>query len=372
MVLVDYGQLTEEEIEELISYLHVKVAGAMKPLLKGNANFKKTTTTLERTQMTGSKRRRSSALLAASLTEGSAAFFESVGGSLDGSRDPVSASGDHMQQHQLLQQQQHQYERLMDGPKLTAKRSEAEDATGDGSSDDDSVDCLLASFEDPRGGVAGAGVGSAAVGNSRLDKPKYVKTSWTPAEDELLKAMFAKFREKPQKWKVISTEFNKVTQEGSFKDETQCERRWRNMPFTAQDDAMILELAHTVGVDGVTWKEVAKNILGHSGTQCQERWIKLSSNAQAASHHQQQHHAGHIPSVSGVEIPVSGVENEAAGEDTLALGAAGGELQEAAIEVIPDAVAAGVGKFKKAKLTATKLTAAATSEDAEKGKAKAK
>lgn len=178
--------------------------------------------------------------------------------------------------------------------------------------------------------------------------------------------MFAKLREKPQKWKVISAEFNKVTQEGSFKDETQCERRWRNMPFTAQDDAMIMELAHTVGVDGVTWKEVAKNILGHSGTQCQERWIKLSSNAQAAAAQHQHHNLSHVNnnlalnSVTQPKVEAEPAVAVTTGED---VSGNGGDVHEASVEVIvTDAVAAGVGKFKKAKLTATKAAAASLPE----------
>jgi len=113
--------------------------------------------------------------------------------------------------------------------------------------------------------------------SSRLLKKnqrKTQKTSWTSAEESLLKKL-VKEQKGHKNWKKISEHF-------MGKTDADCQYHWENFinldslakgkkrPWTEEEDAKVIELIEKMGPH--KWTYIAAHLPGRVGKQCRERW----------------------------------------------------------------------------------------------------
>ena len=115
---------------------------------------------------------------------------------------------------------------------------------------------------------------SKATSWTSEDKGKHTGGRWSQEEDNRLKEVVKELG--PKNWKVISKKaFN-----GSRSD-VQCLHRWQKVlkpglvkgPWTAKEDAIIVDLINTHGIGNIKWSEISYHLPGRLGKQCRERWV---------------------------------------------------------------------------------------------------
>jgi len=103
----------------------------------------------------------------------------------------------------------------------------------------------------------------------RPASPKTTKTTWTPEEDELLRQTILKNTD--ASWNEIA--------EIMGHSPTQCIQRWKKVlnpklikgPWTKEEDAILSELVNKHGPSN--WSGIAAHLEGRNGKQCRERWF---------------------------------------------------------------------------------------------------
>lgn len=97
---------------------------------------------------------------------------------------------------------------------------------------------------------------------------------WTPDEDRQLREIVNELG--PKNWKKVASLMALSTP----RTDVQCLYRWNKVlkpgiykgPWTPDEDKLVREIVHKIGIEHIKWAEVAAHLPGRIGKQCRERW----------------------------------------------------------------------------------------------------